>query len=153
MKSTAKAESIMRDLKNELELRVKGSATIDTVRLAHDAEGWPMLILSDAGVETAGAAVIALRMKAVDAVSKDIFGNSLVAFAPHKMEMAWELDANDKPTPADADVAMVTIVVAKKSICMQVKEIANGTAVDAAAMAAAAPIVQVDDLTFPTKLG
>lgn len=152
MKSTAKAESVMRGIKEELEMRVKGSATIDTVREAKDSEGWPMLILSDNKVETAGAAVIAIRMKAVDAVSKDVFGNDLVAFAPHKLELCWEKDATDKPTPADADVAMVTAVCAKKNICLVVKETDNGDAV-VANLDAATIIAQIDDLLFPTKLG
>lgn len=152
MKSTAKAESVMRGIKEELAMRIKGSATIDTVRELKDANGWPMLVLSDAGVETAGAAVIAIRMKAVDMVSKDVFGNDLVAFAPHKLELCWEKDANDKPTPADADVAMITTVCAKKNICLVVKETDNGDAV-VANLDAATVIAQIDDLQFPTKLG
>jgi len=152
MKSLAKADATLRDLAEVLKRRVSGSASIDTVREARDSDGWPMLILSDGGAEAAGDAVIAIRMKAVDAVSKDVFGNDLVAFTPHSMEVAYELDANGKPTPANADVAEAIVEAAKKGVKIEIKEIANTTAVSAASMDAASPVkeIEVQD-EWPTK--
>ncbi len=79
-KSTAKAESLIRDLKDRLELRGY------TVAESKDSEGWPKLTLN-----TDEASV---RMEAVDAVSKDIFGNDNVAFAPHFIDFASRDDAS-----------------------------------------------------------
>lgn len=153
MDSFAKAEAIIRDLKDELALRLAGSSTIDTVRLTKDADGWPCLILSDGGTETAGANVIGIRVKADDAVSKDIFGNSIKALAPHTMDIAYELDANGKPEPGNADVAVAMIAAVRKGMKVALKEIADGTAVTPAAIEAAAATIVVDDLLFKGKLG
>lgn len=151
MKSLAKADALLRDVADKLKVRYAGSATIDTVRAARDAAGWPMLFLSDAGVETAGAAVIALRIKAVDAVSKDVFGNDLVAFAPHKLEVAYELTAANNPIPTDVDLLIAEFEAIKTGVAIQLKELANGTAVTAANMDAAAVAIELDELYWPTK--
>ena len=151
MKSTAKAEALLRDVADKLKVRYAGSATIDTVRAARDANGWPMLFLSDAGNEAAGQPVIALRIKAVDAVSKDVFGNDLVAFAPHKLEVAYELAAANNPIPADADILIAEYEAIKTGVAIQLKELANGTAVTAANMDAASPSIELDELYWPTK--
>ena len=79
MKSTAKAEAIARDLKEKLEFRGFSIAE------SKDANGWPKLTLN-----TNEASI---RFEAEDAVSKDVFGNDLVAFAPHKVEFASRDDA------------------------------------------------------------
>lgn len=151
MKSTAKAEALLRDVADKLKVRYAGSATIDTVRAARDANGWPMLFLSDAGVETAGNPVIALRITAVNAVSKDVFGNDLVAFAPHKLEVAYELAAANNPTPTDVDLLIAEFEAIKTGVAIQLKEIANGIAVTAANMDAAAVAIELDELYWPTK--
>lgn len=78
-KSTAKAESLLRDLKDRLELR--GYAVAES----KDAQGWPKLTLN-----TDEASI---RMEAADAVSKDVFGNDLKAFAPHFIDFASRADA------------------------------------------------------------
>lgn len=150
-KSTAKAEATMRDLKDRLALRLAGSARIDTVREAKDSEGWPVLILSDGGNEAAGQPVIGLRMKAVDAVSKDVFGNALVAFAPHELELAYELDGT-VPEADAKDIITVMVETGKIGARTLVKEIADGTAVTAANMDAAAVALALEaDLKWPTK--
>jgi len=151
MKSTAKAEALLRDVADKLKVRYAGSATIDTVRAARDSAGWPMLFLSDAGNEAAGQAVIALRIKAVDAVSKDVFGNDLVAFAPHKLEVAYELTAANNPIPTDVDLLIAEFEAIKTGVAIQLKELANGTAVTAANMDAAAVAIELDELYWPTK--
>lgn len=151
MKSTAKAEALLRDVADKLKVRYAGSATIDTVRSTKDSAGWPMIVLSDGGVETAGASVIALRIKAADAVSKDVFGNDLVAFAPHALEVAYELTAANNPIPTDTDLLTAEFESIKTGVKIQLKEITNGTAVTAANMDAATVAVELDDLYWPTK--
>lgn len=149
MKSIAKADATMRDLKSALDQRVQGGQLdMTTVRAAKDANGWPMLILSIAGDETATNPVIAIRMKADDAVSKDIFGNANVAFAPHTIEIASE-DA----VPSRKDLAIVDAEVAKLQVKLAVKVMAAGDAVTEAHMDAATPVATIDWLQFPTKLG
>ena len=147
MQSLAKAQATMRDLKERLEKRVQGSSSIDTVRATADSEGWPMLILSDAANESAGQPVIALRLKAVDAVSKDVFGNALKAFSPHEMEVAFELDSSEAE-PSRRDIIKVMIEVAKLGHKVIVKQIADGTAVSASSMDATSP---ADSLEFDTQ--
>lgn len=151
MKSTAKAEALLRDVADKLKVRFAGSATIDTVRATKDSAGWPMLICSDGGAEGAGAAVIAIRIKADDAVSTDVFGNALVAFAPHTLEFAYELAAANNPIPVDADIFKATFEAFKTGVKSQLKEIANGTAVSATSMDAKAADAECDELYWPTK--
>lgn len=151
MKSTAKAEALVRGIADNLRIRLAGSASIDTVREARDSQGWPMLFLSDGGNEAAGQAVIALRIKAVDAVSKDVFGNDLVAFAPHALDLAYELAAANNPIPTDVDILKAEFEAIKTGVKLQLKELANGTAVTAANMDAATAAVELEDLYWPTK--
>jgi len=150
MKSTSKAEALLRDVADHLRKRYAGSASIDTVREARDSNGWPMLFLSDAGNEAAGQPVIALRIKAVDAVSKDVFGNDLIAFAPHSLEIAYELDGTE-PEASQADLLKAQFEAIKTGVKIQQKAIADGTAVTAANMDAAAVAVEIEDLYWPTK--
>jgi hypothetical protein len=147
MKSTAKAEALLRDVADKLKKRFPSK----TIRSARDSAGWPMLFISDSGSEAAGQAVQALRIKAQDAVSKDVFGNDLVAFAPHALEHAWELTAANNPIPTDADIYAVAFEAVKTGVKIQLKELANGTAVTAANMDAASVAVELEDLEWPTK--
>lgn len=149
MKSIAKADATIRELKSALDQRIAGAQLdVNTVRQAKDAAGFPMLVLSVGGEESATHPVIAIRMKADDAVSKDIFGNANVAFAPHTIEIASEA-----AVPSRKDLAIVDAEVAKLSIKIAVKEMAAGDAVTEANMDAAAPVAVIDWLQFPTKLG
>lgn len=151
MISFAKAEGILRNVGDNLTLRLAGSASIDTVRQAKDSLGWPMLFLSRGGVETAGSAVIAIRIKGVDAVSKDVLGNALTAYSPHALEFAYELTAANNPIPIDADIFRACYEAMKTGVKFQLKELANATAVTAANMDAAAVAVELDDLYWPNK--
>jgi len=150
--NTAKADNLMRELKDRLEKRLAGAAAgrLDTVREAKDADGYPMLFLSDAGNEAAGQPVIALRIKQIDAVSKDVFNNSMKAYNPHVMEMAYELDATEAE-PARKDILKVSQDVFRIGIKVQLKEIADGTAVTEANINAAAVAEEYDDLYWPSK--
>lgn len=151
MKSTAKSEGLVRDVADKLKVRFAGSATIDTVRATKDANGWPMIVCSRAGNEAAGQPVIAIRIQGQDAVSKDIFGGATNSYAPHALEVAYELTAVDNAVPSDADILRAEFEAIKTGVKVQLKEIAPGTAVTAAAMDAAAPSVELEDLYWPTK--
>lgn len=96
MKSTAKAEALARDLKDRLEYRGLSVAESKT------AQGWPRLVI--------GASAASLEIEAVDAVSKDVFGNSLVAFAPHIARLA-SVDAQSK-----ADLSKIMLELAKTGV-------------------------------------
>ena len=150
-KSTAKAVALSRDLADKLRKRFAGSATIDTVREASDANGWPMLFLSDGGVETAGAAVILIRIMNVDAVSKDIFGNATTAYAPHTLEFNYERTAANNPIPTDGDLWTAAFEAIKTGVRFQAKENANGTACTESNLATATTVADLEELYWPTK--
>jgi hypothetical protein len=152
MQSVAKSEALIRDLANKLQIRYAGSATINFVRQANDAQGWPMLFLSVGGNEAEGQPVILIRIKNVDAVSKDIFGNQTFAYAPHTLEFAYELAAANKPIPLLTDIAPADFESIKTGVQFQLKILPNGTQVDEASIDAAAPSVALDELYWPTKL-
>ena len=147
-KSLATADSLIRDLKDTLEFRLAGSATIDTVRQARDADGWPLLILSDDGDEDAGDPVIVIRIRAVDAVSKDVFGNDNVAFTPHTLELAYQV-ASGAAIPARADLAKAQHEASRLSVRTLIKE---ATGAVEAGLDAAAVIADLDWIQYPTKL-
>lgn len=152
MKSTAKAAALSRDLADKLSKRYAGSSSINSVRQTTDSNGWPMLFLSNAGSEVEGAAVIAIRISGVDAVSKDVFGNATTAYAPHILEVAYELTATaNKAIPLLADVAIANFEAIKTGVRYQLKQIANGTAVTAAAMDAASASADLEELNWPGK--
>lgn len=151
MKSTAKAEALLRDVADKLAVRFKGGTGINTIRHATDANGWPMLFLSAGGTESEGAAVIAIRIQGQDMVSKDIFGGSTTAYAPHVMDLAYELAAANKPECTLADLATAKYEACATGVRYQEKAIANGTAVTETSMNAATPIVDLDGLYWPTK--
>lgn len=152
-KSTAKADSIIRQLKEALAFRIKGAAAgrVDTIREAKDAAGMPYLMLSDNGTETAGNPVIFIRVKQTDAVSKDILGLDNLALAPHACEIAYELDATEAE-PSRLDLQMVMHEVAPFGVAVQIKEIADATAVTPAAVDAAAVAADLEaSIQWPTK--
>lgn len=151
MKSTKMAESLVRDLSDKLSVRFSGGAGINTVRNAKDSNGWPMLFLSTNGVETASNPVIGLRISAVDAVSKDIFGNQTFSYTPHVLEIAYELTGANNPIPIDTDILTAEFEAIKTGVKIQLKELPNTTAVTAANMDSATVSIELDDLYWPTK--
>ena len=125
-KSTAKAESLLRDLKDRLEERGF------SVSESKDAQGWPKLTLgTDASV----------RMEAADAVSKDVFGNDNKAFAPHTLELA-AIDAMSK-----AEYSKVLIEVSKMGVDKNI--VKSGANLVTAEAAAGDEIIF--DIRWPTK--
>lgn len=120
-KSTAKAEALSRDLKERLERRGF------TVAESKDANGWPKLTLN-----TDEASI---RIEAQDAISKDVFGNDLVAFAPHQLEYASRDDAMDTLTNAQIlneviKMGVSKLVVKTHADTLATAEAATGTAIE-----------------------
>jgi hypothetical protein len=141
-------------LKDRLEKRLEANAALanrlDTVREAKDADGMPCLFLSNGANEAAGQPVVFLRIKQIGAVSKDVFGNDMNAYAPHVAEMAYELDSTEAE-PARRDLILIQQELAPAGVKLQVKEIADGTAVTIANVDAAAVAEEFDWLYWPTK--
>lgn len=151
LSSTAKAESLIRKLQENLGFRLQGSATIDTIRELKDAQGWPALMLSDAGNEAAGQPVIAIRIKGHDAVSPDIFGNTFQAYAPHYVDVAYELDGAEAE-PSRLDLAKVLHECTKLGATIRIRQIADATPVTLANLDAAAVAAELEfELRWPTK--
>jgi hypothetical protein len=152
MQSTAKAIALARDLADKLAKRyAPGAAGLNSVRQAFDAQGWPMIFCSHNGNEAEAQPVLAIRIRNVDAVSKDIFGNQTFAYAPHIIETAYELASANCPEPSLADVAIAEFESIKTGCRWQLKEIANGTAVSEASMNAASANQDLEELYWPTK--
>jgi len=128
-KSTAKAEALSRDLKERLERRGFTAAE------SKDAQGWPKLTLNTNEAS--------LRIEAEDAVSKDVFGNALVAFAPHKVEFASRDDAMDS-----LKASKILLEVIKMGI---EKTIVKTDATSLATAEAAAGEALTFDQSWPTK--
>ena len=127
MKSTAKSEALLRDLKDRLELR--GFAVAES----KDSEGWPKLVV--------GSDEASIRMEAADAVSKDVFGNDLKAFAPHFIEVASRSDMSK------ADYSQILAEVVKMGADKHI--VKEGA--DLAAAEAAAGSEFIFDVRWPTK--
>jgi hypothetical protein len=156
IKNLAKAEALIRQLAEDLKVRTAGapSGRVDTVREARDSDGYPYLVLSDNGVETAGNPVIFIRIKQIDAGSKDIFGNDLKAYAPHVCELAYEKASGSGIIPSHLDVALVMFETSKTGVKIKVKEVNNSNAVtdtnvDNNTLTTTA--LELDWLRWPTK--
>lgn len=156
MMSAAKADALIRDLADKLAKRLPStSAGLNSLRVANDANGWPMLFISHNANEAEGQPVVLIRIQNVDLVSKDIFGNSSYAYAPHILQFAYELAAANKPEPTLADLLYCQFEAIKTGVRFQLYELANGIAVDEANLntaVAAGPQADADELYWPTKL-
>ena len=126
-KSTAKAEALARELKDRLEFRGF------TVAESKTAQGWPRLV-----IDTDQASI---EMEAVDAVSKDIFGNDLKAFAPHNARLA-AVTAQSK-----ADLAKIQTELARAGL----DKVLLSEGANLAAAEAATPVEIPADTRWPTK--
>lgn len=148
MKSTAKAFAQARQLKDALSLRLKLSASINSVREDKNAAGEPVLILSKNGNEAAGQAVVGICIRPANAVSKDVFGRELFAYTPHIIEIATEEDA----PVTHLDLLAIQLELAKVGMKESVKVIAEGTAVTAATIAAASEVASFEyEVQWPAK--
>ena len=151
MQSNAKAIATARELADVLQKRLAGGAGLSSVAQSFDANNWPYLVFSNNGTETEGSQVLLIRISNVDMVSKDIFGNQTFAYAPHILEIVYELTSGGAPEVNHVDLITAEFEAIKTGVRVQLKEIANGTAVTAANIPAAA-VADLDQLYWPTKL-
>ena len=128
MLSTAKSESVVRILKEALEKR---GFSVEESQLA---KGKKLTIDSNK---------MSVSVKAKDAVSKDVFGNSLDAFTPHECEFAISTDE-----ASVSEVAKVMMDLAKIGFGLKIGEAA---ALGDAETAAAAAAEERHAAQWPTK--
>lgn len=117
-KSFAKADSIIRDLKDRLEMRGIQANEEKT------ATGWPRL------VDSAATPLWSLEIESADAISKDIFGNDLKAFAPHEARLAsvdTQLKADLSKIMLELDKVGVDKLILKEGVDLATAEAAAGT--------------------------
>lgn len=129
MKSLAKADALARGLKERLQFRGY------TVAESRNAQGWPKLTLN---TDEASLLIIA-----ADAVSKDVFGNDLVAFAPHRVEFASRADAMSALKHAQIQTELVKCGIEKQVVKSHATSLAS-------AEAAAGDAINFD-VQWPTK--
>ena len=149
--STAKSIALSRDLADKLAKRFANGAGLNSLRQAFDAQGWPMIFISANGNEAEGQPVILIRIHGVDAGSKDVFGNATEAYAPHLAQLCYELASANHPEPSLADLAVAKWETERMGCRYQEFALANGNAVTEAALNAASPIADLEDLYWPTK--
>jgi hypothetical protein len=119
MKSIAKADAWLRDLKEKLQFRGF------TISESRDSNNWPKL--------TINTDQASIKIVADDAVSKDVFGNALVAFTPHTLYFASRNDAMSSLIVSKlmAEIAKlgVKIIVQTHATVLATAEAAAGDAV------------------------
>lgn len=119
-KSTAVSEAQARELKDKLERR--GFAVTES----KSAEGYPKLSLN-----TDEASIL---IEQEDAVSKDVFGNDLLAFTPHKLSFASRDDAMDtlKAAKIYAELGKIgmKVIVKTHATVLATAEAAAGEAIE-----------------------
>lgn len=128
-KSLAKADALARGLKERLQFRGF------TVSESRDAQGWPKLTLNTDEAS--------LKIVAADAVSKDVFGNDLVAFAPHRIEFASRNDAMDTLKASKIQLEVIKMGIEKMVVKTDALVLATAEA--------AAGDELVFDIQWPTK--
>lgn len=153
--SNAKSQALLRDLGQRLSVRLANGSGLNTVSQGFytDANGaaWPYILVTGSAGAGEGNPVVYIEISCVDAVSKDIFGNQLYAYAPELLQLGYELASGGAPIPARGDLAVCEFEAIKTGVRLQLKEVANGTAVTGASVNAAASIADIDELYWPTK--
>jgi hypothetical protein len=154
--SNAKPIALLRDLGNKLQIRFQNNSGLNTLSQGFytDSNGaiWPYITLYNATAGVAeGNPVVLIEISCVDAVSKDVFGGQLYAYAPELLQFGYELTSGGAPIPSRSDLLICQFEAIKTGVEFQLKEVANGTAVTAASVNAAAAVVLLDELYWPTK--
>ena len=101
MLSKAKSQAMAREMKSALEKR--GFSVVES-----DLAKGKKLVLS---------ACISIRIEAKDAVSKDIFGNSVDSFAPHEVKLAI-----DNAVATHSQVAKAMMELGKQGVALKIGE-------------------------------
>jgi hypothetical protein len=154
--SNAKAVALLRDLGNKLQIRLANNSGLNTVTQGFytDANGavWPYILVSNASSGTGeGQPVVYIEISDVNAVSKDIFGGNLYAYAPSLLQFSYELASGGAPIPTRTDVLTCEFEAIKTGVQLALVELPNGTAVTPANVNAATPVITLDELYWPTK--
>ena len=131
-----------RDLADRLTLRLEnqtGSTALNFVRQTQDSLGYPILVVSHAGVETESNPVIWVRIanlfEPIAGVSPagapvDVFGNASMPFTPSVCQMAVELNGAGAPIPSTQDYTTCLFEITRMGTVIAEFAIANGTAVN-----------------------
>jgi hypothetical protein len=127
MLSTAKAQSVARDLKETLEKR--GFSVVESA----EAKGKKLTIDTDK---------MSIRIEAKDGVAKDVFGNSNDAFTPHECKLAIDDAATS------TEVAKVMLDLGKFGFGLKIGE---GATLGAAETAADAADEERHNVHWPSK--
>jgi hypothetical protein len=127
MLSKAKSQAMAREMKSALEKR--GFSVVES-----DLAKGKKLVLD---------ACISIRIEAKDAVSKDIFGNPVDAFAPHEVKLAID---NDLATHSQVAKAMMEL--GKQGVGLKIGEADTLAAAETAADSAEE---QRYNVMWPTK--
>jgi len=146
----AKSYAIARDLSQQLEIRVAGSAAgrVNSVRNTKDVLGNPMIFLSRGGNEAAGQPVIALRILPVLNPTLSIFGQEIGSGDPSTIQVAYELDGAGQE-PVALDIITVLYQSVPVGTRMNILQIADATAVTTANMDLAAIAQAFEALYWP----
>ena len=125
MYSNAKAEALSRDLQDLLSKRLTSSGGINTITSGFYTDGngavWPTLTLSNNGTVSEGSQVAVIIISNVDAVSKDIFGNQTYAYAPHILQLGYELTSGGAPELNHSDLLTIEFEAIKTGVRLQLK--------------------------------
>ena len=127
MLSKAKSQAMARELKSSLEKRGFSVVQSDLAK----------------GTKLAIDSSMSIKIEAKDAVSKDIFGNSLDAFTPHEVKLAI-----DNAVATHTEVAKVMMELAKQGVALKIGE---GATLAAAETAADSAEEQRHNMMWPTK--
>lgn len=162
------AVGVARDLADRLNLRLDnqtGGTALNTVRQTQDEFGYPIIVVSHAGVETESNPVIWIRLtnlfEQIAGVSPagapiDIFGNATLPFTPTVAQMAVELNGAGAPIPSTQDYSTCLFEIARTGTVVQEFSIANGTAVNetsvnAQVTAGTGPVQTLKDIDWGFK--
>jgi hypothetical protein len=153
------AVGVARDLSDRLSLRMKNSATINTVRQTQDEWGYPIIVLSHAANEAEGQPVIWVRLTNLFEQSGspetspagapiDIFGNATLPFTPTVAQIAYELNTASPavPFPTTGDYSTVLFEIARTGTVVQQYAQPNGTAVTEASIVSGNLVQELRDI-------
>jgi hypothetical protein len=156
--SIFKAQAEMRDLNAALMLRFKYDSEssvaigqLNQVLLGADANGWPTAFYSVGGNLAEGQPVIGIRIRGFAVPAPDEFNQQQWAYAPHQLEIAYELNSSGFPIPELTDLFTAMFESTNTGICILQKPIANGTAVSVASMNAAVVAQELNNLYWANK--
>ena len=156
--SPNKAQAMARDLQVRLLQRISSVTTsgrLNTCTTSFDSNGYPILTLSHGGTLGTTNPNLIIYISPVNAVSTDIFGNTIFAAAPHLTQVGFELGASANTLYVNLfDLALVCFEMIPLGTQVQLVESVHGSTVTTTTMAtavAAGNYQFFDWLQWPTK--